>query len=62
MIIVLCAQRVEKVNTRGIRGVAIGDEGDFLFRGGGTSGFVHSSDGRLNSSIVSDVVSGNFVI
>lgn len=34
VIIVLCAQRVEKVNTRGIRGVAIGDEGDFLFRGG----------------------------
>lgn len=60
--ILLCAQGVEKVNPCWIRGVTIGDTGDFLFRGSGTNGFVLSSNSSLSASIVGDRVSGNFVI
>ncbi len=49
-------------NVCGIRGVAISDKGDFLFTGNGTNGFVHSSDSRRNTSIISDMASGNCVI
>ncbi len=58
----LFAERVNKVNTCGIRGVTIGDKSDFLFRGSGANGFVHGGDSRLNTSIISDMVSGDFVI
>ena len=51
----LFAQRVNKVNASGIRGVTIGDKSDLLFRGSGANGFVHGGDSRLNTSIISDM-------
>lgn len=51
---------IEKVDSGGIRGIAVGDENDFLVDGCSPDSFLHGNDGRLSAAVVSHMVGGDF--
>lgn len=51
---------IDEMDTCGIRGVAVGNNGNLLMGLGSADGLIHGGNGRLGSSVVGDMIGSDF--